>query len=284
MIGLSLGGGGARGVAHIGVLRHFEKIGLKVDCVAGNSAGSIVASLFAFGLPIDEIEKHVRTLKATSMSAMRIGQLGLFDNPSLKTMLENSLGADALIENSKIPLAIHVTDIESGHGVVLQKGSVITAVLASTCVPGVYVPQEIDGRLYIDGGMTENVPIQALHKMGAWIKIGVNLNGQLQYSKPQGISDVIMNAMDIAIDSQTQNQLKEFDVVLSLDLTRYSRTRSDDFEMLLIEGQKTAMEAFASKADLRFLFMKRQIFLWIQKITPVKIPDFIQNLWRKKRK
>ena len=282
MIGLSLGGGGARGVAHIGVLKHFNKIGLNVDCIAGNSAGSIVASLFAFGLPVDEIEKHVRTLKSTSMSAMRIGQLGLFDNPSLKTMLENALGADALIENAKIPLAIHVTDIESGHGVVLQKGSVITAVLASTCVPGVYVPQEIDGRLYIDGGMTENVPIQALRLMGAWIKIGVNLNGQLQYSKPQGITDVIMNAMDIAIDSQTQNQLKEFDVVLSLDLTKYSRTKADDFEMLLIEGQKTAMQTFASKTDLRFLFIKRQVFLWIQKITPVKIPEFIQNLWRRK--
>lgn len=283
MIGLSLGGGGARGVAHIGVLRHFEKIGLQVDCIAGNSAGSIVAALYAFGLSVDEIEKHIRTLKATSMTAMRIGQLGLFENPTLKNMLESALGQDALIENAKIPLAIHVTDIESGLGVVLRSGPLLSAVLASTCVPGVYIPQEINGRIYIDGGITENVPITALHQLGAWIKIGVNLNGQIHYSKPQGISDVIVNAMDIAIDSQTQAQLKEFDVVLSLDLTPYSRTKADDFEMLLIEGQKTAMSTFSSKSDLKFLFLKRRIYLWILKLTPVKIPEFIQNFWRKNK-
>src|SRR5690606_22407346 len=118
-VGLALGGGGARGLAHLGVLQHLEKIGLRPDVVSGTSAGAIVAALYAFGLSPKEIFEELSKLKPIELSALRIPKLGLMENKGLIDLFERRLGANLLIEHAKLPLAIKATDITSGESVLM---------------------------------------------------------------------------------------------------------------------------------------------------------------------
>jgi len=268
MIGVALGGGGARGVAHLGVLRHLEEINLRPDIIAGTSAGSIVATLYAFGFPLDEIKNHVGTLKPTQLTDLRWGELGLMENSTLRDMLTKQLGANVDIKDAKIPLAIHVTDLISGIGYDLLEGSVIDAVLASCTVPGLYIPPTINDRIYVDGGLTENVPFRGLKALGATTLIGINLNGHIDYNRPENALDVLMNAMDIAIDSQTRRQLEYFDLTVSIDLTRFSRTSAKDSLELQQAGYEAARKQLPTYRFLRRHIWKKRLDRFVSQIVP----------------
>ena len=272
-IGLALGGGGARGAAHIGVLKQLEKLNIKTYCIAGTSAGSIVASLYAFGISLEVIEEEIKKLKPVSYSTFSLRGLGLFENKEVYKLLERLLPEEAQIEDARIPLAIKATNLLNGHGVSLLKGPVIPAVLASTCVPGVYTPQEIDGMLLVDGGLTENVPLSSLKLLGAHLRIGVNLNGNEGYTKPEGVMDVLSNAMDIAIDAQTRQQLEEAHVIISMDLSQYSRTSSVDFDELILEGMKATRKVIKSQALLKIWVVIKKVWTFFKNLAPVKVPQ-----------
>ncbi|MFP5519977.1 MAG: patatin-like phospholipase family protein [Bdellovibrionia bacterium] len=257
MLGLALGGGGARGSAHLGVLKHFEEIKVRPDCIAGTSAGAIIASLYAFEIPTKIIHEEIKKLKPATATGLRFGELGLVENVSLRKMLESLLGKDCKIEDAKIPLAIHVTNCETGIGENLTQGSVIDAVMASSCVPGLYVPPLIDNKIYVDGGLTENVPFSALKALGANKTIGINLNGMMSYERPEGALDVISNALDIAIDSQTKKQLEKFDDVLNIDLRGFSRTSASQAEALIEKGYAAAKSHFPNRSHIRWLKLKK---------------------------
>ncbi|EQC45892.1 phospholipase, patatin family [Bacteriovorax sp. BSW11_IV] len=235
-IGLALGGGGARGAAHIGVLRVLEENRIDIRNIAGTSAGAIVAALYAFGMKPNELEKTLKTLRPIDIRSIKIGALGVFENGPLIKLIETYLPKNALIEQAEIPLAIHTTDIETGEAIVLSQGRLKEALLASCCVPGIYTPQIIDGRVLVDGGLTENVPISALHKLESGFIMAVNLNGSFSYMKPDSIIDVATNALDIAIDQRTRDQIEDADLAINLDLFKYSRTSAIHFEELVKAG------------------------------------------------
>lgn len=235
-IGLALGGGGARGAAHIGVLRVLEESKIDIRNIAGTSAGAIIAALYAFGVKPNELERILRTLKPIDIRFLKIGALGIFENGPLSRLIDTYLPQNALIEHADIPLAIHTTDIETGEGIVLNKGPLKDALLASCCVPGIYTPRIIDCRILVDGGLTENVPISALHALESGFIMAVNLNGNYSYMKPDSIVDVATNALDIAIDQRTRDQIEKADLAINLDLFKYSRTSAVHFEELVKAG------------------------------------------------
>jgi NTE family protein len=282
-IGVALGGGGARGVAHIGILEHFESIGMKIHCLSGTSAGAIIAALYAFGVDLETIKAELRQIDPAPFASIKLGKLGLFENTEMIQMLERLLPKDALLEESPIPLTIKATDLLTGTGILLTHGNVIEAVLASTCVPGFYLPVEREGLLLVDGGLTENVPLSGLKFYKANLLIGVNLNGNHNYMKPEGILDVVSNAMDIAIDAQTRAQLKEADLSLSIDLTQYSRTSNKDFDRLLAEGKKAAAKKVPDLMTLYFWNRFKKIWKLFKEMSPIKIPDKIQRFFRWER-
>jgi NTE family protein len=154
----------------------------------------------------------------------------------------------------------------------------IPAVLASCCIPGVYIAQEIDGMLLVDGGLTENVPLSALKKFGAHLSIAVNLNGNEGYTAPRGIVDVLSNAMDIAIDAQTRIQLREAHILISMDLTRFSRTSSEHFDQLLAIGFEVSQSVIGSKFALKVWFLFIKVYRFFRDLLPVKIPAMFQGL------
>lgn len=276
-IGLALGGGGARGAAHLGVIKHFEELGLRPDALSGTSAGAIVAALYAFGNSLEDIKKDISQLKAAKVSSLRINELGLFANENLEKMLTQRLGADVKIEDATIPLAIQTTDIETGESVLITKGKLTPAVLASSCVPGIYIPQKIDGRILVDGGLSENVPLSGLRELNSQITIAVNLNGNENYRRPDSIIDILSNALDIAIDNQTRSQISEADIKISMDLTQYSRFQVEDMDKLLIEGEKSAKRALQTSRYIRLKHRFNRIRSRFNDITPLKVPNILRR-------
>lgn len=232
-IGIAFGGGGAKGAAHIGVVKYLEQKNLPISAVSGSSIGAFVAAMVAFNKSYLQIRNAFLQLEPFSIKALRREKLGLMENISLLQVLQNNFSPGTKIEDAPIPLAIHASDIETGDSVQLNQGNLIEAVMASSCVPGFYLPKEIDGRLLVDGGLTENVPVSVLRKMGADYLIGISLNGLSKYSKPANMLDVIGNAMDIAIDRQTKEQLKEADMVINLDLSHFNRLKVDNIDEMM---------------------------------------------------
>jgi NTE family protein len=164
-ITLALGGGGVRGIAHIGVLRALENHGFKIKAIAGTSAGGLVGAVYAAGFSTEKIEKTVN-----EMDANRSFWHQSNDQPSLLglsgiTKILSELLADRTFDELKIPFAATAVSLYSGEEIILTKGKVIDAVLATIAVPGVFPSQEIGGRILIDGGVLDPVPVQVARWM-----------------------------------------------------------------------------------------------------------------------
>lgn len=275
-IGLALGGGAAKGLAHIGVLRAFDEQNIQISYISGTSVGAIVASYYAFGKNIDEIDQLGERLKAKSVFKLNLDKRGFVSTDSIKQMLLNDIG-DVNIEDAKIPLAICTTDISSGESVIFKKGKLIPAVCASVAVPGLFTPVEHDGRLLVDGGITQNVPVPAVKAMGAGITVAVDLNGVNEYQKPMDIFTVVGNAIDIAIDSRTREQVKSADIKISLDLSKYSLLdNSANKQKLIDEGYQTAQNQLSKLVWYRRLNLLNSIRKLIRDFVPFKIPEFLK--------
>ncbi len=238
-IGIALGGGAARGAAHIGVLRALEEHDLKPDYIAGTSIGAVVGGLYAFGVSLDDLRKAAQDLSWMDLAGATLSRFGLLRNQELGKLVERFVG-DRRMEDAPLPFAAVATDIHSGEPVILKEGRLTDAILASTAIPGIFVPAELNGRMLVDGGLVENVPLSPLKAMGAEVLVAVNLNGAHRYDKPESVIDIILNAMDIAIDTTTRGQLEAADVLISMDLADYSRTDASDVRELVAEGYHAA--------------------------------------------
>jgi NTE family protein len=247
-IGLALGGGAVLGAAHIGVLRALEEMDVEISFVTGTSIGALVGALFAFGNTSKDIEKIALDLSWMNISGIAIFESGLLSNAKLGDLLKKSLG-EKRIEDSDIPLAVIATDITNGDKVVLDKGSVAQAVMASTCIPGVFGPVKFDDKLLVDGGIVENIPIDTVKKMGADFVIGVDLNAIKSYHKPDSIIDVIINSFHFTLKAAAKYQTKDADLLITPDLSKFNMVSTSQIKDLIEQGYKDAKKQI-KKADL----------------------------------
>jgi NTE family protein len=279
-VGLALGGGAAKGIAHIGVLKAFEDEQIQIHCISGTSAGALIASYHAFGRPAESILSICSTLNLSKIINFTLERGGLFSTNAIREMIHRDLG-DCRIEDADIPLAICATDIETGEQLIFREGNVADAVCASMAVPGLFVPVEVDGRILVDGGLVENVPISPLAGMGAGITVAVDLSHVTRYPKPVDTFDVISNAINIGIDFNTRKQLKKVDISVPLDLSEYSLTNNADrVEELYMEGYHPM-----KKKIRQVLWYKRMnIIISLVKATgtvlPFKVPEILKDLKR----
>jgi NTE family protein len=239
-IGLALGGGAVLGSAHVGVLKAIEAYELPLHCIAGTSIGAVAAALYAFGKTVAEIEEIARDLQWMDISSMSLSQFALLSNAKLGEMLTDILG-DVDVSRASIPLAIVAADICTGEKVILRKGGVATAVMASTCIPGVFIPVQLDPHLLVDGGIVENVPLSALLDMGAELLIGVDLNAGHTYKKPENIVDVLLNTFDIVLNNATALQTEDADVLITPDLSEFNLIDTSQTEALIEKGYQETM-------------------------------------------
>lgn len=238
-IGIALSGGSARGIAHIGVLQALIDHKIPISCIAGTSAGAIVATAFAFKVPMEKLQEKAKSLSWYSLPNFPTSALGLASNQSVKNIMEQFIG-DADFSEAKIPLAIVATNIETGEKVVYSKGSVSLAVRASACIPGLFVPVEIDGLKMVDGGLSESLPLSPLQNMDADIKIGVNVIHWHSVRKVTNILDVLSNSVDIVAEHQKENPLDYADVIIEPNLSNFGASDFKKTDAIVAEGYRAA--------------------------------------------
>ncbi len=180
MVGLALGGGGARGLAHVGVLRVLEREGITPDCIAGTSMGGLVGALYAAGVPINVVEEEINRLSAFKeqlrLVDVNISAAGLsIRGRRIYNMMADLLGEELTFADLRLPLAMVAVDIRAGREVVLQGGLVIDAVRATISIPGVFEPVELGDYRLVDGGVLDNVPVDVALMQGATRTIAVDV-------------------------------------------------------------------------------------------------------------
>lgn len=207
-IGLVLGGGAARGIAHIGVLQALETYGLRPNYIVGASAGSLVGGLYAAGVSTDEMRTLAQRLKWWDISGLPVAlgwatlatlaaPLGVLDLDRLTEWIVKILGADRQFHELQIPFAAIATDITTGQSIMLNDGPIAPAIRASCSVPGIFTPVRRQGRLLVDGGASNNLPVSAVQQMGADYVIAVDLLSSLPGSlvEPRNIIEVTITAL-----------------------------------------------------------------------------------------
>jgi len=179
-IGLALGSGGARGLAHIGILKVLEKHDIKIDYIAGSSIGAIIGGFYASGSDVERIEKFALGANRRSIFSLIDLKLkcGLIGGKKIEELIDAKLKVKEF-ENCKIPFSAVATDLKTGEVVLFDKGDLTSAIRASISIPLVFKPMELDGRILADGGLSEPVPVKTVREMGADIVIAVNLDGYI---------------------------------------------------------------------------------------------------------
>jgi len=174
-IGLALSGGAVRGAAHVGVLRVLHRNGIRPDFVAGSSAGAVVGSAYAAGVEPDQLEEIAEELDWSSWArpTLRL-KMSLFDSQPTGRFLRDRIGLTTF-EELEIPFAAVCCDVSTGEVVALTSGDLVQAVRASSAIPGLFPPQERDGRLLVDGGIVDDLPVDVVREMGAEFVIAVDL-------------------------------------------------------------------------------------------------------------
>ncbi|MBD3289463.1 patatin [candidate division KSB1 bacterium] len=238
-IGLALGGGAALGAAHIGVLKAIDEFDIPVHYVAGTSIGAFVGAFYAFGKTWQEIEDFARDLDWFDVSRLSLSKYGLLSNKKMNSLFRKILG-DVTFEDAKIPLAMVAVDICTGQKAILKSGNIATAVMASTCIPGVFIPVDSEDKLLVDGGIMENVPVATVSEMGAKTIIGVDLLGRHAYKKPGNIVDILINTINISIENSTKLQTGDGNIIIAPDLSAYNIIDTDQTDGLIEAGYTEA--------------------------------------------
>lgn len=236
-VGLALGGGAVLGAAHIGVLRALKEHDITVDFVSGTSIGAFVAAFVAAGKSWKEIEEIAKELKWLDVSGISLSQMGLLSNKKMGKLLKETLG-DITFEKAQIPAAMIATDIVNGEKVILKEGDIASAVMASTCIPGIFAPVKREGRLLVDGGVLENVPITPLQDFGADMIIAVDLISHHHVKEPDNIVEVLLNTFDFMITNASKIYTEQADILITPDLSGASRVDTDQTPKLIEIGYK----------------------------------------------
>jgi len=241
-LGLALGGGFARGIAHVGVLRVLQQENINVDCIAGTSVGGLIAALYAAGTPLDAMIKRARTTTFNDFGKWTLSWLGLASNVRLEEYLKQSTPISDF-EEAKIPLAISATDLGTGEAVYFTTGELGPALRASCAYPGLFRPVEHQGRLLVDGFLAATVPVEAARQLGADVVVAVFLDSSPPDQRPGNMLDVIGRSFAIMQRHANRGWRLQADVVIEPDVAQFSW---DDFKRtpeLLAAGEAATRAA-----------------------------------------
>lgn len=241
-IALALGGGAARGFAHIGVIKALEAQGIVPDIVVGTSAGSVVGALYASGMGGFELQKLALQMEESMVADWGLPNRGVLKGEALQAFI-NQRVKNQPIQKLPKPLGVVATDLQSGELMLFQRGDTGTAVRASSAVPGVFQPIEISGRDYVDGGLTSPVPAQSARAMGADFVIAVDISNVSRRDKLTGTLDVLLQTFAIMGHTISRHELEDADVVIRPKTAAISSTDFEGRHLAILEGEKAAAAA-----------------------------------------
>jgi NTE family protein len=214
-IGLALGGGAARGFAHVGVIQALEESGIRPDFVVGTSAGSLVAALYASGRGAHQLQQVAETMEEAAFTdwTLPIFSRGMLRGEALARYVNAQVG-NRLIEQMPLPLGIVATDLNSGQGVLFQRGDTGTAVRASSAVPALFLPVKIGAHEYVDGGLVAPVPVRYARQMGAELVIAVDISAAPEGNPAGDTLQILLQTFAIMGKSINTFELREADIVV----------------------------------------------------------------------
>jgi NTE family protein len=237
-IGLALSGGAALGAAHIGVLEVLEENGIRPHCIAGSSAGSAVGVMYCAGTSLERIRELAVHLEWGRLGRVVLPRRGFLDGSRLEEYLIELIG-DRTFDQLAIPFAATAADLLRDELVILSEGRVAPAVRASCALPGVFTPVEYEGRLLVDGGLINNLPVSAVREMGAEYIIAVDLSSPPSGERKPPATVLGMWFLTVAtLVRNTHREASEADVVIRPDVGEFSWIDLDDIPILIERGRE----------------------------------------------
>jgi len=242
-LGIALGGGFARGLAHIGVLKVLEENNIPIDYIAGTSVGAVIGAAYASGVSGKELAEIAALVRFKDIGRYTISRYGLCSNDRLVGLLERVLRVRTF-EELRIPLAVTATDFVSGEPVIFRKGDLIDPVRASCAYPGVFTPVQVNGRLMVDGLLAHSVPAKPLRKMGAEKVIAVYFTAHwVKQGGPRHVLDVIGQCFSIAQANMACLWQAEADLLIEPDVSPFSFDAFERAADIIRTGEEAARAA-----------------------------------------
>jgi len=253
-IGIAFGGGGARGITHIGVIKALEEHGLKFDHISGTSAGSIVGSAWAYGMNWKEMYKLAKEM---NLKDIRTNVIPLMPSKTdgIQQILKNNFG-DINIEELSTPFTAIAVDLKSTKEIVISHGNLAKAVAGSCAVPGVFVPVEFDDMLLADGGLQNNIPADVLRHFDCDYVIAVDCNKSRLYGTDSSkVVDVISCSIRILMKSNSIKGYIWSDLVVGPETKRFKSTKLEGIDEMIEEGYNETIDMMP---QIRALFKKKK--------------------------
>ena len=243
-IGLALGGGFSRSLAHVGAIQVFQENGIPIHSVAGISSGAIIAAAYASGTPLDEIVSKGTTTTFSSYARWTVSRLGLASSERMAPWLENLL-RHTRFEELETPLAVVATDLVTGSPVTFkERGDIVAPVRASCSYPGLFLPLEINGRWLVDGAVSTTVPVDAARDLGATHVVAIYLHTiTVDGVRPTNIFQVVSQCFSILQDRTVEDQRKHAELVLEPKVASFAWNDFERTEELVRAGREAALEA-----------------------------------------
>ncbi|HUW35974.1 MAG TPA: patatin-like phospholipase family protein [Rhodocyclaceae bacterium] len=262
-IALVLGGGAARGFAHIGVIKALEAQGIVPAIVVGTSAGAVVGALYAAGDDGFALQKLALGMEEGQLSDWSWPDRGILRGAALQDFVNRAVGGRPLEKLNKLMVVV-ATDLQSGEPVVFRTGNTGMAVRASSSVPGLFQPVAISGREYVDGGLVNPVPVGVARSLGADFVIAVDISARPQYGKTQSTLDVLLQTFTIMSRVIARNELAGADIVIRPNTPGLSATDFQDRNLAVLEGER------AVAAVLPELKAKLASYSMVMRLAPSK--------------
>lgn len=280
-VGLVLGGGAARGLAHIGVLEVLEEENIPIDMIAGTSVGAAIGAMYALGKSATEIHNLALELSRKSLSLVdpSFPRSGLIKGKKLTDLLKASFGGNIQFSDLKIPFACVATDIATGEEVVLGGGSVAEAIRASISIPGVFTAAKWENRYLVDGDLVNPVPVSAVRRMGADFIIAVNVipdvadrahwleKEKVKSSKEPNLIHIIMQSIYIGTQSLVNSCLRGANIVIEPYVVHFGTIEFHHVEELVQQGKLAAQESIPE--------IKRQLSLVYYRVSQSAYPGYL---------
>mgnify|MGYP000017345676 CR=1 FL=1 len=241
-IGLALGSGASRGLAHIGVLQVLEEHEIYPDYIAGSSIGAIVGALYAAGVKPGMMEGIAKNIDIKGYYDFKVPRQGFIQGKRLEELMRLLTG-DRTFEDLKIPLCITAVDLIKCETIILNQGKVYKAIRASISIPGIFTPVYEGGRVLVDGGLLERVPIGVVEKMGADIIIGVDVGFRGEHRVPSSILEIILQSIDVMGLEILKNRVKGDEILICPSVNSINPMDFYQVDECIYQGRKAAEEA-----------------------------------------
>jgi NTE family protein len=241
-IALVLGGGAAKGFAHVGVIKALEAHGIVPDLIVGTSAGSVVGALYAGGYNGFDLQRIALSMDENTVRDWVLPNRGFIKGEALQNFV-NAAVQQRPIERLNRRLAVVATNLQTGESMVFESGNTGLAVRASSSVPGIFQPVKIGDNEFVDGGLVSPVPVRAARKLGADIVVAVDISEKPKLARLKDTMDVLLQTFTIMGRSIASEVLREADVVIQPDISALSSTTFDSRNYAIIEGERAGLAA-----------------------------------------